>query len=81
MTDDVRTLCDIFLKASASGKADLLVSKVGGEWKGISAADFSYTVRALSMGLNALGIQPGDRAAIRAPGRSSSPRSSSSARS
>jgi long-chain acyl-CoA synthetase len=64
MTDDVRTLCDIFLKASASGKADLLVSKVGGEWKGISAADFSYTVRALSMGLNALGIQPGDRAAI-----------------
>ncbi|HKF41703.1 MAG TPA: long-chain fatty acid--CoA ligase [Thermoanaerobaculia bacterium] len=64
MTDDVRTLCDIFQKASASGKPDLLVSKVGGEWKPISAADFSYTVRALSMGLNSLGIQPGDRAAI-----------------
>src|SRR5262245_14652289 len=64
MPDDVRTLCDIFLKASASGRADLLISKVGGEWKAISAQDFSYTVRALSMGLNSLGIQPGDRAAI-----------------
>src|SRR5215510_10433474 len=64
MADDVRTLCDIFLKASACGRADLLVSKVGGEWKPISAQDFSYTVRALSLGLNALGIQPGDRVAI-----------------
>ncbi|HKA37383.1 MAG TPA: long-chain fatty acid--CoA ligase [Thermoanaerobaculia bacterium] len=64
MADDVRTLCDIFLKASASGKADLMISKVGEEWKSIGAQDFSYTVRALSMGLNALGIQPGDRVAI-----------------
>jgi long-chain acyl-CoA synthetase len=64
MTDDVRTLCDIFLKVAASGKPDLLISRVGGEWKGISAADFSYTVRALSLGLNGLGVQPGDRVAI-----------------
>jgi long-chain acyl-CoA synthetase len=64
MADDVRTICDIFLKAAASGKPDLLISKVGGEWKAISSADFSYTVRALSLGLNALGIQPGDRIAI-----------------
>ena len=64
MKEDVQTLCDIFLKAAASGKPDLLVSKIGGEWKGIPASDFSYTVRALSMGLNALGIQPGDRVAI-----------------
>ena len=64
MTDDVRTLCDIFLKVSGPSKPDLLISKVGGEWKGISSADFSYSVRALSLGLNALGIQPGDRVAI-----------------
>ncbi len=64
MSDEVRTLCDIFLKAAASGKPDLLVSKAGGEWKPISAMDFGYTVRALSLGLNALGIQPGDRVAI-----------------
>src|SRR5512137_501549 len=64
MSSDVRTLCDIFLKASASGKPDLLISKVGGKWTPIAAADFGYTVRALSLGLNALGIQPGDRVAI-----------------
>ncbi|HJW13249.1 MAG TPA: long-chain fatty acid--CoA ligase, partial [Thermoanaerobaculia bacterium] len=64
MTDGVRTLCDIFLQVAASGKPDVLISKVGGEWKAISAADFGYTVRALSLGLNALGVQPGDRVAI-----------------
>jgi long-chain acyl-CoA synthetase len=64
MADEVRTLCDIFLKVAASGKPDLLLSKAGGQWKPIAAADFGYTVRALSLGLNALGIQPGDRVAI-----------------
>src|SRR5450830_1466516 len=61
MSNEVRTLCDIFTKASASGKPDLLLSKVGGVWKPISAKDFGFTVRALSLGLNTLGIQPGDR--------------------
>jgi len=64
MSTEVRTLCDIFVSAAASGKPNLLISKVGGEWKPISAADFGFTVRALSLGLNALGIQPGDRVAI-----------------
>lgn len=61
---EVRTLCDIFLEAAGSGKPDLLISKVGGRWTPISAADFGFTVKALSLGLNALGIQPGDRVAI-----------------
>ncbi len=64
MTSEIRTLCDIFLSAAASGKPDLLISKVGGAWRPISASDFGFTVRALSLGLNSLGIQPGDRVAI-----------------
>src|SRR5512141_265589 len=64
MTAEIKTLCDIFLSAAASGKPDLLISKVGGVWTPIPAKDFGYTVRALSLGLNSLGIQPGDRVAI-----------------
>ena len=64
MTAEMRTLCDFFLSAAASGKSDLLVSKVGEKWTPISARDFGYTVRALSLGLNSLGVQPGDRVAI-----------------
>ncbi len=64
MGDAPRTLCDIFLSASASGKTDLLRTKAAGQWRSISAADFGFTVKALSLGLNALGIQPGDRVAI-----------------
>ena len=64
MSTEPRTLCDIFTIAAASGKPNLLISKVGDVWKPISAADFGFTVRALSLGVNGLGIQPGDRVAI-----------------
>ena len=64
MPGEIRTLCDIFLSAARSGKADLLISKSDGQWRPISAKDFGFTVRALSLGLNALGVQPGDRVAI-----------------
>jgi long-chain acyl-CoA synthetase len=64
MASEPRTLCDVFAKAAACGKPDLLLSKVAGSWRPISAADFGFTVRALSLGLNGLGIQPGDRVAI-----------------
>ena len=64
MSTDPRTLCDIFTAAASCGKPNLLISKVGGAWKPIAAADFGFTVRALSLGLNGLGIQPGDRVAI-----------------
>jgi long-chain acyl-CoA synthetase len=64
MSREPRTLCDIFTAAAATGKPDLLISKVGGAWQPISARDFGFTVRALSLGLNALGVQPGDRVAI-----------------
>ena len=64
MSNEPRTLCDIFTIAASSGKPNLLISKVNGAWKPISAADFGFTVRALSLGLNGLGVQPGDRVAI-----------------
>src|SRR5713226_516960 len=64
MSQAPRTLCDIFVAAAASGKPDLFLSKSGGQWRPISASDFGFTVKALSLGLNALGIQPGDRVAI-----------------
>jgi long-chain acyl-CoA synthetase len=64
MASAPRTLCDIFRAAAGSGKPNLLIHKVGGEWKPISASDFGFTVRALSLGINGLGIQPGDRVAI-----------------
>src|SRR5450759_2622673 len=59
-----RTLVDIFERAAASGKTDLLLRRDGERWVPISAGDFSFTVRALSLGLNALGMQPGDRVAL-----------------
>jgi long-chain acyl-CoA synthetase len=64
MANEPRTLCDIFSGAALSGKPDLLISKVAGVWKPVPASDFDFTVRSLSLGLNALGIQPGDRVAI-----------------
>ena len=64
MATEPRTICDIFLSAASCGKPNLLLFKSGGAWKPISADDFGFTVRALSLGLNALGIQPGDRVAI-----------------
>ena len=64
MSREPRTLCDIFTGAASTGKPDLLISKVGGTWTPVSARDFGFTVRALSLGLNALGVQPGDRVAI-----------------
>ena len=64
MPEGIRTLCDIFRGAAESGKPDLLISRVGDRWTPVSAKDFGFTVRALSLGLNQLGIQPGDRIAI-----------------
>lgn len=64
MSSEVRTLCDIFRKAAASGRSDLLIAKRNGVWRPISAEQFGHTVRALSLGLNALGIQPNQTVAL-----------------
>lgn len=64
MNSEVRTLCDIFRKAAASGRSDLLIAKRNGAWRPISAEQFGHSVRALSLGLNALGIQPNQTVAL-----------------
>ena len=64
MPSEPRTLCDIFRRRGGQREARPPDLEGGGEWPPISAADFGFTVRALSLGLNALGIQPGDRVAI-----------------
>lgn len=62
---DVSTLYDIFEIFAGSGlPAAQMRRDAPGKWSTISAADFGFTVRCLSLGLNALGVQPGDRVAI-----------------
>ncbi|HKB72191.1 MAG TPA: long-chain fatty acid--CoA ligase [Thermoanaerobaculia bacterium] len=62
---DVSTLYDIFEGLASSGKDAVQMSRdEAGKWTSVSARDFGFTVRCLSLGLNALGMQPGDRVAI-----------------
>jgi len=62
---DVSTLFDIFEGLAGSGKDAVQLRREGpGRWSPITARDFAFTVRSLSLGLNALGVQPGDRVAI-----------------
>jgi long-chain acyl-CoA synthetase len=61
---EIKTLYDIFEIAAQSDRPDLLFARSGEEWKPVASRDFSFTVRALSLGLNSLGMQPGDRVAV-----------------
>ncbi|MGH9443666.1 MAG: AMP-dependent synthetase/ligase [Thermoanaerobaculia bacterium] len=61
---EIETLYDIFEIAAGSNRPDLLLRRDGEKWTPIASRDFSFTVRALSLGLNALGVQPGDRVAL-----------------
>jgi long-chain acyl-CoA synthetase len=59
-----KTLVDYFRFAAASGKADLLVSKVAGVWKPLSSEAFGERTRGLALGLALLGVDRQDRVAI-----------------
>jgi long-chain acyl-CoA synthetase len=59
-----KTLLDCFRFAAASGKAELLVSKVGGVWTPLSAAAFGERTQGLALGLALLGVDREDRVAI-----------------
>ena len=59
-----RTLLDYFNHAVASGKPDLLVSKVNGAWAPVPAQEFGRKTRAFGIGLTTLGLDHDDRVAI-----------------
>jgi len=59
-----RTLLDYFDFAATSGKAELLVSKIGGKWTPVSADEFARLTRGFALGLASLGVDRGDRVAI-----------------
>ena len=62
---EVSTLYDVFDAFASSGKDAVQMRRdEAGRWTPISARDFGFTVRCLSLGFNALGMQPGDRIAI-----------------
>jgi len=65
-----RTLCDLFHDAVAEfAKPRHLLYKKDGTWRAFSSADFRRAVDELSVGLQALGLEPGDRVAILAENR------------
>ena len=59
-----RTLLDYFRHSAASGKPDLLVSKVNGAWTPVSAQELGRRTRAFGIGLTTLGLDNDDRVAI-----------------
>jgi long-chain acyl-CoA synthetase len=60
-----RNLCDFFYGAvDAYDKPRHLLYKKGGAWRAFSSAEFRRAVEELSLGLRALGLEPGDRVAI-----------------
>ena len=59
-----KTLVDYFRHAAASGKPDLLVSKVDGAWTAVSASEFGESTKGLALGLALLGVDRQDRVAI-----------------
>jgi long-chain acyl-CoA synthetase len=63
--DDVTTLSRLFLRSCRTHqKPNRMMVKRDGLWAKISTAEVEATVRRLSLGLQDLGLEPGDRIAI-----------------
>jgi long-chain acyl-CoA synthetase len=63
--DEPTTLAEIFTHAvSHHPKSDVLNYKREGEWRTISSAEMIERAHLIAYGLHALGLRPGDRAAI-----------------
>jgi long-chain acyl-CoA synthetase len=60
-----KNLCELFYASvDAYAKPRHLLYKQDGVWRGISSAELRRAVEELSLGLRALGVEPGDRVAI-----------------
>ena len=65
-----RNLCDLFYgTVGTHDKPRHLLYKKDDEWRAFSSAEFRRAVEELSLGLRALGLEPGDRVAILAENR------------
>jgi long-chain acyl-CoA synthetase len=60
-----RTLCEIFYRSvDTLRKPNHIMVKRGGQWRDVDSDEIRRTVEELSLGLEALGVQKGDRVAI-----------------
>lgn len=67
---DVQTLNELFLRAAEThDKPQAFRRKVAGVWQDISHAEALLAVEEISLGLAAIGVEPGDRVAIFAENR------------
>ncbi|MEP7214539.1 MAG: long-chain fatty acid--CoA ligase [Acidobacteriota bacterium] len=65
LADEPATLGGLFLQAAAKyGRADALNFKSGGEWRHISSAEMIERAGNIALGLYAIGLRTGDKAAI-----------------
>jgi len=63
--DEPKTLAEVFTRAVQDHpKPDALNYKRDGEWRAISSAELLERAHLIALGLYALGLRPGDRAAI-----------------
>jgi len=62
--ESIETLIDLFSVAVASEKRDLLSYKRDGAWHHLSARTLAAQVRAVAMGLYALGVRAGDHVGL-----------------
>lgn len=63
-TRAIETLLDLFRHTTAAEKRDLLNYKFEGAWHPLAASDLAYQVRAVAMGLYALGVRAGDHVGL-----------------
>ena len=61
---EARTLLDYFRFATRSGKTDLLIRKIDGTWRPVSAEEFGSMTKGLALGLALLGVDRHDRVAV-----------------
>ncbi len=65
LVDEPRTLAELFLKAAEKhNRPDALNFKKEGEWRPISSGEMVERAEAIALGLYALGLRKGDKAAI-----------------
>ena len=63
--DERRRLVEVFERVlRVHARPDALNYKRGGEWRSLSTEEFMLRARRVALGLNALGVLPGERAAI-----------------